>query len=407
MDSDRRRGDRSPRRAGHQGCAVGGTPDVGAGRGGEGRQVLPVFPGQGQTGRVPHRRGRRRQPGGPVQGAARSRSRAATPSIRPCSRTTTASTTCTSAASGAGSCRSGSRATTRPMTMRSPPDDQPALLPSSRAWRRHDGVRREAAGREDRRRERQAAAVGDHDRRFFEASWVHKYKGNYYFSYSTGDTHFIATRWASRRTVRSRTRAGSSSPCWAGPTTTRSSRSMASGTCSTTTARFERRHAPAQHQAADRDPVQRGRHDPDHRSVPGEIRRRRPPADRGAGAARPSKRVRPRVSCGARLREAGLFLAMAVARRKGLSSAPMTEPLEPPPETPSLMRRRRPFLAPLWLLALGGRIRSSRGIHLLEFGHHHHDRRSSAMPRRRSAPSPTRRCHPGRAARRAARADVR
>ncbi len=33
---------------------------------------------------------------------------------------------------------------------------------------------------------------GDHDRRFFEASWVHKYNGKYYFSYSTGDTHFIA-----------------------------------------------------------------------------------------------------------------------------------------------------------------------------------------------------------------------
>lgn len=32
----------------------------------------------------------------------------------------------------------------------------------------------------------------DHDRRFFEASWMHKYKGKYYFSYSTGDTHFIA-----------------------------------------------------------------------------------------------------------------------------------------------------------------------------------------------------------------------
>jgi hypothetical protein len=29
----------------------------------------------------------------------------------------------------------------------------------------------------------------DNDRRFFEASWVHKYKGKYYFSYSTGDTH--------------------------------------------------------------------------------------------------------------------------------------------------------------------------------------------------------------------------
>jgi hypothetical protein len=27
--------------------------------------------------------------------------------------------------------------------------------------------------------------------RFFEASWMHKYKGRYYFSYSTGDSHFI------------------------------------------------------------------------------------------------------------------------------------------------------------------------------------------------------------------------
>lgn len=34
--------------------------------------------------------------------------------------------------------------------------------------------------------------VGDNDRRFFEAAWVHKYNGKYYFSYSTGDTHFIA-----------------------------------------------------------------------------------------------------------------------------------------------------------------------------------------------------------------------
>ncbi len=32
---------------------------------------------------------------------------------------------------------------------------------------------------------------GDNKRRFFEASWLHKYKGKYYFSYSTGDTHFI------------------------------------------------------------------------------------------------------------------------------------------------------------------------------------------------------------------------
>jgi len=33
--------------------------------------------------------------------------------------------------------------------------------------------------------------AGDNERRFFEASWVHKYNGKYYFSYSTGDTHFI------------------------------------------------------------------------------------------------------------------------------------------------------------------------------------------------------------------------
>lgn len=31
--------------------------------------------------------------------------------------------------------------------------------------------------------------AADHDRRFFEASWMHKYKGKYYFSYSTGNTH--------------------------------------------------------------------------------------------------------------------------------------------------------------------------------------------------------------------------
>ena len=33
--------------------------------------------------------------------------------------------------------------------------------------------------------------AGDNERRFFEAAWVHKYNGKYYFSYSTGDTHFI------------------------------------------------------------------------------------------------------------------------------------------------------------------------------------------------------------------------
>lgn len=33
--------------------------------------------------------------------------------------------------------------------------------------------------------------AGDHDRRYFEGPWMHKYKGKYYFSYSTGNTHFL------------------------------------------------------------------------------------------------------------------------------------------------------------------------------------------------------------------------
>jgi hypothetical protein len=33
--------------------------------------------------------------------------------------------------------------------------------------------------------------AGDHERRFFEAAWMHIYKGTYYFSYSTGDSHLI------------------------------------------------------------------------------------------------------------------------------------------------------------------------------------------------------------------------
>ncbi|MBQ1503847.1 MAG: glycoside hydrolase family 43 protein [Oscillospiraceae bacterium] len=33
--------------------------------------------------------------------------------------------------------------------------------------------------------------AGDEDRRFFEASWMHKYNGTYYLSWSTGTTHYI------------------------------------------------------------------------------------------------------------------------------------------------------------------------------------------------------------------------
>ena len=31
----------------------------------------------------------------------------------------------------------------------------------------------------------------NNDKRFFEAAWMHQYKGKYYFSYSSGDTHNI------------------------------------------------------------------------------------------------------------------------------------------------------------------------------------------------------------------------
>jgi len=34
-------------------------------------------------------------------------------------------------------------------------------------------------------------SADDHKRRFFEAAWMHKRDGVYYFSYSTGDTHYL------------------------------------------------------------------------------------------------------------------------------------------------------------------------------------------------------------------------
>lgn len=34
--------------------------------------------------------------------------------------------------------------------------------------------------------------AGDEERRYFEGPWMHKYNGNYYLSYSTGTTHYIA-----------------------------------------------------------------------------------------------------------------------------------------------------------------------------------------------------------------------
>lgn len=72
-------------------------------------------------------------------------------------------------------------------------DDQPAILP--RVARMSDDM----LGFAEPVKEVQildpdgkAILGGDHDRRFFEAAWMHKYNGKYYLSYSTGDTHYIA-----------------------------------------------------------------------------------------------------------------------------------------------------------------------------------------------------------------------
>ncbi|MBR5420652.1 MAG: glycoside hydrolase family 43 protein [Lachnospiraceae bacterium] len=37
----------------------------------------------------------------------------------------------------------------------------------------------------------QELRAGDEDRRYFEGPWMHKYNGKYYFSYSTGTTHYL------------------------------------------------------------------------------------------------------------------------------------------------------------------------------------------------------------------------
>jgi hypothetical protein len=37
----------------------------------------------------------------------------------------------------------------------------------------------------------QPLQAGDHDRRYFEAPWMHRFQGKYYLSYSTGNTHFL------------------------------------------------------------------------------------------------------------------------------------------------------------------------------------------------------------------------
>jgi len=74
-----------------------------------------------------------------------------------------------------------------------PEDDEPALLPY--AAKMSDDLLEFAetpVALEILDKEGNLLKSGDNERRFFEAAWMHKYKGKYYFSYSTGDTHFIS-----------------------------------------------------------------------------------------------------------------------------------------------------------------------------------------------------------------------
>jgi hypothetical protein len=71
-------------------------------------------------------------------------------------------------------------------------DDQPALAPRV-ARLRDDMLEFAETPREAMIVDEAGRPLlgGDHDRRFFEAAWMHKHEGTYYLSYSTGDTHFI------------------------------------------------------------------------------------------------------------------------------------------------------------------------------------------------------------------------
>lgn len=74
-----------------------------------------------------------------------------------------------------------------------PANDQPALSPKI-AKLTDDMLEFAEAPRDVQILDENGApiTVGDNNRRFFEAAWVHKYNGKYYLSYSTGDTHNIA-----------------------------------------------------------------------------------------------------------------------------------------------------------------------------------------------------------------------
>jgi len=73
-----------------------------------------------------------------------------------------------------------------------PPAEQPALCPKI-APLTSDMLQFAAPPRDCVIVDSQGAPLksGDTSRRYFEAPWMHKFKGTYYLSYSTGDTHLL------------------------------------------------------------------------------------------------------------------------------------------------------------------------------------------------------------------------
>ena len=73
-----------------------------------------------------------------------------------------------------------------------PTGDTPALLPLvAKLSEDMKSIEGEVVGMQILDENGDVIKASDRDRRFFEAAWVHKRNGVYYFSYSTGDTHFL------------------------------------------------------------------------------------------------------------------------------------------------------------------------------------------------------------------------
>jgi hypothetical protein len=76
---------------------------------------------------------------------------------------------------------------------REPADEEPALAPKMAKMSR-DMLQFAEPPRDVQILDRSGKPLlaKDHDKRFFEGSWMHRDNGRYYFTYSTGDTHYLA-----------------------------------------------------------------------------------------------------------------------------------------------------------------------------------------------------------------------